>query len=487
MTTVEKDQALRSVRDRARALPWLGLAVGCLLLSGTLAAGLVVARVPPLSYLVTDPTFFKRCLVIHVDLAIVVWFHAFAAALFALVPTRVAPNPLGQRSSVLGALGVLALIACAAIPARPILANYVPLLDSRVFRFGLAVVGAGVLANVLDPKLLPWREAEHGAVSMPGAARVGLRAGAISLLMAAATFLGAGSTVPEGLPLDSHWELVLWGGGHILQWASVCAMLAAWAMLLEPVAGEIVSRRAAGWIFGGLCIAPVIAPALALAGAGTSLYHAGFTRLMQFGIAPFVLAFLWLTARALRRAPAPRRALLRDVRVTGFLASAGLTLAGFVLGALIRGPDTRIPAHYHASIGGVTVAFMALTAPLLSALGLPAPAGRLARWLPAQPALLAGGQLVFSAGFALAGARRKAYGGEQEVRGLLELLGLGTMGLGGLFALLGGVLYLAVVVQVAARHAAYQLRASTARAAGGAPKSLPAESFGSAGGRISPP
>ena len=40
-------------------------------------------------------------------------------------------------------------------------------------------------------------------------------------------------------------------------------------------------------------------------------------------------------------------------------------LAGLVDGALIRGSDLRIPGHYHATIGSVTLAYMALTLLLL--------------------------------------------------------------------------------------------------------------------------
>jgi hypothetical protein len=61
-----------------------------------------------------------------------------------------------------------------------------------------------------------------------------------------------------------------------------------------------------------------------------------------------------------------------------------------------------------------------------------------------------GGQAVFGLGFALAGAYglgRKQYGAEQHVRSLGEYLGLGVMGLGGLVAVAGGLLFLAVMLR----------------------------------------
>ena len=63
---------------------WCGLAVASLVIAGLLSLAVVVGRLPVLSRLIDDPLLFKRCLVVHVDLALVVWFYAFLAALLAL-------------------------------------------------------------------------------------------------------------------------------------------------------------------------------------------------------------------------------------------------------------------------------------------------------------------------------------------------------------------------------------------------------------------
>ena len=107
-----------------------------------------------------------------------------------------------------------------------------------------------------------------------------------------------------------------------------------------------------------------------------------------------------------------------------------------------------VPAHYHASVGAVTVAFMAACYPVLASFGLGLPSLRLRRAAAVQPLLYGGGMLLFAAGFALAGAYgmgRKVYGAEQATRGLAESLGLGLMGAGGLVAIAGGLLFLVVV------------------------------------------
>lgn len=460
--------AQRARVDRRRAIGFVLLAVGSLLVAGLLAVLLVVARMPPFDRLVTDPTFFKRCLVVHVDLALVVWFYAFAAGLFALVPSRSIGNALGRTAFVPATVGAVLLALSAGTGGRPILANYVPQLDAPLFRIGLVVVFVAIVVTFLDPKLLPGQEVESGAYPMPRAAITALRGAGLAVLFSALTFVGAAITLPAGLPAEAHAELLVWGGGHVLQFASVCTMLACWTLLLAPILrASPIDRRHAAWLVGLLVVPPALGPLLAIGGATTSTYQRGFTRMMQFGIAPAVLVFLGLVLVRLRAHRRAHGLPLTDVRVTGFLASAVLTVAGFVLGALISGPDTRVPGHYHASIGGVTAAAMALTVPLLEVLGLPALGPRLSRLLPWQPVLLGGGQLVFAIGFSMAGAhgmRRKSYGAEQATRTLAETLGLSVMGLGGLVALVGGVLFLVCVGAMVARHVRSRLLAPEGRA-----------------------
>jgi hypothetical protein len=203
------------------------------------------------------------------------------------------------------------------------------------------------------------------------------------------------------------------------------------------VAAVLLVTLVVPWLF---------APLLALAGTASAPHREGFTTLMRWGIFPVVLVFaghaLWVLVPALRRGTVR----LAHPAVLGFGASLLLTLTGFGLGAMIRGPTTLVPAHYHASIGAVTVAFMAVTPALLQRLGWSIPHGRLSRLAAVQPALFGAGQLIFAVGFGAAGSPRKVYGSEQAARGLAETIGLTVMGVGGLVAVAGGALFLIVVV-----------------------------------------
>jgi len=80
--TSRTGQTLRVLSvDYALTRRAVGLAIGSLLLAGCLSLMLMVGRMPVFSAWIADPLFFKRCLVLHVDLALVVWFFSFAVAL----------------------------------------------------------------------------------------------------------------------------------------------------------------------------------------------------------------------------------------------------------------------------------------------------------------------------------------------------------------------------------------------------------------------
>jgi hypothetical protein len=444
----------RSAAPEARAArQWLGLALGVLVLAGVFALAVVIGRMPPFDRLVTDPLFFKRCLVAHVNLALGAWFYSFVAGLLALLPGR---RPMGTpaRLSVgLAVAGIALILLGAWVPAaRPLLSNYIPTIDHPVFRLGQALFAAGVLVSFLDPRLLPGGDAREAVFPMPDSARAGLYAVAVALLLAALTFVVTWLRLTPGLEPEVQHELLVWGGGHVLQLVCVIAMVTVWLLLLSSALGSSpVGGRTAVLLFAALLLPWSFSLALALQGPSTAAYRVGFTRLMQWGLFPVVSIFLILCGSALTRAWREGRIgrrELADPRISAFVASAALTLLGFGLGAAIRGSNTMVPAHYHASVGGVTVAFMAGTFLLLPLFGLSIRQPALRRAAAWQPALYGTGMALFAAGFALAGAYgmgRKIYGAEQATRGLAETIGLGMMGIGGLVAVAGGVVFLIVI------------------------------------------
>jgi hypothetical protein len=432
----------------AVARVWFLFAVGSLVLAGLLSLLLVVGRLPFLGAVFTDPLFFKRALVVHVDLALVVWFQAGALAFLGLAVGGALPRPLVGLSFACCGAGLAGLLAGAVQPgAQPILANYVPVIDHPVFLTGLAAwfVGTGLFSLGALTVAVPRGSA------LPDEVVVALRASAAGQILALATFAAAWRTTLPGLPALGYYELVAWGGGHVLQSANVATMLGLWLLLLHRWSGSaVLSGPASRWLLSALIAPHALLPVLALQGTSTGAYVAVATDLMRWTLFPVILIVLGLSLRHWRR---HRAAVPADFRVAGFLGSAGLATLGLVLGACIRGSNTLVPGHYHAAIGAVTLALMAAAYEFCAATAAPGGPPRLRARARLQLHTFGVGQAVFALGFGLAGwygLGRKQYGAEQHVRTLGEYLGLGVMGLGGLFAVAGGLLFLALMLRAIA-------------------------------------
>jgi hypothetical protein len=151
---------------------WLALALGVLVLAGVFSLIVVIGRMPPLDRYVTDPLFFKRGLVVHVNLALVAWFYSFAAALLFLLPGPARVGRVARHSAVLGAAGVFMMLLAAAMPGtRPVLSNYIPMIDHWLFGGGQILLGVAVIASFLDRRLLPGTKRRPRFFEIPDAAR----------------------------------------------------------------------------------------------------------------------------------------------------------------------------------------------------------------------------------------------------------------------------------------------------------------------------
>ncbi len=442
--------APRALRGTAAA--WFALAVGALAVSGAFSLVLVAGRVPGLvAVLGVDPALALRSLVVHVNLAMGVWFFACIAGLFSLLPgdgrsitARIAP--------AVALLGVILLIIPPFIAsAEPILSNYVSTLSHPLFPAGLVIFAAGILLGLVDRRLIWPGSAED---VLPGDAQYAVRGAAVAFIAAMLTILGALLTQEPTLSRAAYYERLFWGGGHVMQTANTLGMLTAWLVLLRHLTGRttVPLRGAAALV--GLMLLPALAGPWLTFGRHSDIW---FTHLMQYGIFPGVIIFLVCGVRSLWRAGAGSRR-PPSPAFTGLATSVVMTLAGFVLGAMIVADTTLTPAHYHANIGAVTVAFMTLIMVLLPRRGESLPWPRLARW---QPLIYGTGQMLFVLGLAVAGtlgqAPRKVYGQAPQLLTDAERIGFMFVGAGGLLAFGGGVLFLAIVI-----HTAWRIRAGRA-------------------------
>lgn len=436
---------------RRLAAAWLALGIGALIASGLLALLLVLSRTPALQDLVPWVASFKTALVIHVDLSVLIWFLAFAGAIWSLAASaRCAAFGWVAFWIATGGTGLMALSPFTSREPAPLLNNYVPVLQQPVFLAGLGLVGMGFALVILRtlvvgmPSALP--DPESRALAR------GTYAAALAAALALGGFVWSWLAVPGERTGQAYYELLFWGPGHLLQFTHALLVCVVWMWL----AGASGAKHAPSpTILGGafmFAALPVVigGPALyALASPGTGPFQTGMTTLMRFGhlamlpVAACVVAALF----GIRGADAPQRA----VHAT-LLWSLGLFTVGGILGFLIQGVNVIIPAHYHGAIVGVTLAFMGLTYHLLPRLGFAAPVERFAYW---QPFLYGGGQFLHVMGLAWSGAhgvQRKVAGAAQGLRTPAEIAGMALTGIGGTLAVAGGVLFLALTVHAIAKR-----------------------------------
>jgi len=434
-----------TTEQRALTRAWLWLGLLALVGSGVFSILLVAARTPGVNQWLPMADFFRVALVVHVDLSVGVWFAAMAGMLWSLNATPRAESWSWVALGLCGGGTVLMALGAFVSPGTPIMANYIPVLEGPMFLAGLVAFAAGFALQVLRALLAAPRLG--GMFGGADALRFGLNASAVSAAVALMAFVWSLAVVPTALAGKAYYEILFWGGGHALQFAWTLLMLVGWLWLAQACGARVpLSPRIALLMFALALASVFVTPYAYLAHDVASVEHRNLhTAAMRFGggvaILPVALAVL-LSLLPLRGIETSRRP-LRAALVSSMLLFA----AGGLIGLLIGGNNVKIPAHYHGCIVGVTLALMGLVYHLLPRLGYGTPQGRLA---VAQPYLYGAGQLLHIVGLVWSGGygvQRKVAGSEQVLRSSAEVAGMGLMGLGGLLAIAGGLLFVVVVVR----------------------------------------
>ena len=436
--------ALPTGSRRQLGIGWLWLGIMALLGSGLFSLLLVLSRTPYLQDIIPWIDFFRTALVVHVDLSVLVWFLAFGGVFWSLNST---PRFmfLGWAALVFAGLGSALMVVVPFLgPGNPLMSNYIPVLQTPLFTAALLVFGFGITLLVLrgmsaNPPVGFYME---GA----GALRFGLNTAAVSAAMAVFAFVWSYLAIPDSMTGKAYYELLFWGGGHMLQFTYTLLMLVAWLWLASASSVRLpLSPRVVSILFLFGLVAVFIAPLIYYSHDVVSTEH--------------IVFFTWLMAYGGSLAPVPLGlavfyGLLRSPSATGVQAPLRSALwvsmilfgIGGGIGFLIQGSNVTIPAHYHGSIVGITLAFMGMTYDLLPRMGYARPNTRLATL---QPYVYGIGQLlhilglVWSGGY---GVQRKVAGTEQDLDGVEKIAAMGLMGFGGLVAIIGGLIFLVIVL-----------------------------------------
>lgn len=417
---------------------WSAVAISALATAGAFALLLAVSRIPGIERIAFWPLdFFSKGLAIHVVFSFVVWFAAVFAALATIAAARLAGGVLPLRGLGLAAAGgAAAAMPLLFIPAllergEATLNNYVPVIIDPLYYTGLALLAGAIGLAAL--RLLAVVRPAALLRDPPAAATA---AAAVAVLLALLCFSVALSVLAgSGVSFDFN-EALMWGGGHLLQFVNTLLLLVAWTTLASPWSAAV--SRPLGVASALLLLGALAGPLFYLLFPPFSPAQTMAFTWLQYLLGPAAAIVAVALLMHLPR-PLPRGA-------PAFLAlilSMLLFAVGGTLGLFVDGTDTRTPAHYHGMIAGVTLAFFGLFfVRLLPALGREAGTPRRQRLILH---LFAWGQLAACIGLFAAGghgAPRKVAGAAQGLHDIVAKIGMGLNGLGGLIAVIGGILFI---------------------------------------------
>ncbi len=124
--------------------------------------------------------------------------------------------------------------------------------------------------------------------------------------------------------------------------------------------------------------------------------------------------------------------------------------SGGIIGVLISGVNVVIPAHYHGSIVGISLAFMGYSYYFIKETSLNCllnTNNTIQEYAKLQPIIYAVGQFLHISGLAIAGgygAMRKTPGLEISTK---AKFGMAIMGIGGVIAIIGGLMFVIICVK----------------------------------------
>jgi len=412
--------------------------------AGFFAILLVFARTPGVQDIIPFTDFFHVALIVHVDLSVLIWFISFAGIMWSLTVNK-PRNILDKAAVSFAVLGTIIMIVSPFIGAgNPLMNNYVPILDHPAFIASLLVFAMGMLLQVIRTISAGFPNFANPDPS--DALTGGIYLSAWVALFAIVSLLASYMDISSTLDSTTFYEVLFWGGGHVLQFTHTVLLLVAWVWISSACGVQInLSPKVMTWLFVLVVIPVIVTPLIYLQHDVVSLEHRiAFMDLMKYGglaSTPLGLFIVWfiLKSPTCDDDKRPIKAAL--------LSSILLFAAGGIIGFLIDGINVVIPAHYHGSIVGVTLAFMGLAYHLLPQFGYTKPTSKMARW---QPYIYGGGQLMHILGLAWSGGygvQRKTAGAAQGLENLPEILGMAMMGTGGGISIIGGVLFVIVMLK----------------------------------------
>lgn len=419
-------------QEKEQVKHWLFAAMVCIVLSGIAPLLLLAGRASVYAEVAQIKTWFVPVLVIHVNLSVGLWFIALTMMLWRLYWPIKLPSIWHEGCVLTFLTGVLAMVAAPFAGGDAFTSNYIPVQNNPLFFFGLSLIFACLLCMIAPYLWAILRQKTHALISM----------NVLTLSVALGCFALSIMQHPEGYGGRSYYEAIFWGGGHVLQFVYVQIAAIAWLWLASHLSIPLPSRKVIFTGFGVLTAAAISSPLIYLFEDINSYYHIKFFSWQMniiTGTVPALLA-VWLFVKLFK-------AQTRNTTFWVLLSSLSLFLSGGFVGFLIEGSNTIIPAHYHGSTVGVTLALMGAAYLSINKLG----GHDVSQWKMAklQPVLYGAGQLLHVVGFAIAGSEgvQRKVAGKMEGASELAQAGMQLTRFGGILAVIGGGLFVVVMIR----------------------------------------
>ncbi|MGN7618800.1 MAG: cbb3-type cytochrome c oxidase subunit I [Ehrlichia sp.] len=410
---------------------WLLLGVSALALSGFLSIFVIFLRLPiSKSFIFNVNKIFDISLVIHVNLSVLVWICSIIAIISSLAIHNDKYSKVLEYICYAAFVGTSLMVLSVLFPnAAPIKNNYIPIIDNQCFLLGLWIFIASILSHSILSTKCHYSKIPQGIL-------FGIYSISIILICSTLCFTMSYYTIhTKSYPsIISFYENIFWGGGHILQIAFSQALLIVYLVMLKK-SSELQKQHIINTIFVINTLSTIIAPIVYIYQPADSQFVVDFfvwhMRIIG-GLIPISLFTLTLFYF---------KTLLRP-GYHSLLCATLLFSYGGILGMLSIHGNVTIPAHYHGSIVGMTIAFMGFIYWIMPKLNFGTIKNSIYNF---QIYLYSLGQFLHITGLEWLGG----YGAIRKVTylpGAASKIAQYCFTIGGLLAIIGGCLFVAIIL-----------------------------------------
>lgn len=423
------------LRDKGLAISWLKVGILSLAFAGIHSLVIVVLRTPWISKFFLNPEIFKSSLVVHVNLSILFWLLSIVVSIWSYNLKNNFYNRIYYK------LAILAVILVAFSPLGeqyPVMNNYIPMLQNISFVMGISIFGVIILFMAFSVIInIKWRD-------VTDLLNIAIISTALMFCLTWICFFASyiqlqGIIAIIPVDISFYYELLFWSGGHLLQFIYTQIVIIIWIMLFK---GKLKNNN----FYALLLWFNFISSTLAVFGhfffdiidASFKEYYTQHMRYLG-GITPFIVLMSIVYKLSIISKTIKGQYISKVIL---FCSGILFTLGG-IISINISGSNVVIPAHYHGSIVGISIAYMGYAYSTFSA------DKTKDKLFSITIYTLTIGQIIHILGLFFAGG----YGVMRKDPGSLMLLKtkvlMGIMGLGGLIAIVGGLMFVYICVRVA--------------------------------------